>query len=170
MRPPAGVDRLKPVRASYARLASMPHRCGAAAWKWPNSRAGRRPVSGRLLSLAISRRLRRIGGACLPGERSSPGQASACQRPQAGAFFLTFSARGFSSAPDLAVMVLVGQQAREILAGGVAQQVAVHAHVVAKECLADAAVEQVGAEEIESLRFLPEGFGIHHAAALSWLV
>src|ERR1017187_3212257 len=104
------------------------------------------------------------------GERSSPGQVSACQRPLAGAFFLTFSARGFSSAPDLAVMVLVGQQAREILAGGVAQQVAVHAHVVAKECLADAAVEQVGAEEIESLRFLPEGFGIHHAAALSWLV
>src|ERR1017187_8198393 len=47
MRPPAGVDRLKPVRASYARLASMPHRCGAAAWKWPNSRAGRRQAAGR---------------------------------------------------------------------------------------------------------------------------
>ena len=43
-------------------------------------------------------------------------------------------------------------------------------HVVAKECLADIAVEQGDAEEIESLRFLPEGFGVHDPAALSWLV
>src|SRR5947208_2679824 len=65
---------------------------------------------------------------------------------------------------------LFRQQAREVLAGGVAQQVAVHAHVVAKESLADTAVEQVGAEEIETLRFLPEGFGAHDSAAISWPV
>ena len=64
----------------------------------------------------------------------------------------------------------LGQQAREVRAGGVAQQVAVHAQVIAKERLADTAVQQVGAEKIEGLRFLPEGFGIHHTSALSWLV
>ena len=45
-----------------------------------------------------------------------------------------------------------------------------HAHVVAEECLTDIAVEQVRAEEIESLWFLPEGFGVHDAVAFGGLV
>jgi hypothetical protein len=37
----------------------------------------------------------------------------------------------------------------------------VHAHLVAKECLAGAAIDQVCAKLIESLRLLEEGFGVH---------
>ena len=56
---------------------------------------------------------------------------------------------------------VLGQKARKILAGGIAEQVAVHARVVAEKRLSDAAVEQMGAEEIQSFRFFPEGFGVH---------
>ena len=45
-----------------------------------------------------------------------------------------------------------------------------HAHVVAKECLAHTSIEQVSAEQVESLRFLPQGFGLHYATTLAWLV
>ena len=60
---------------------------------------------------------------------------------------------------------LLRQETWEVLPGGVAEQVAVHAQVITKERLADAAVEQVRAKEVESLGFFPQGFGVHHAPA-----